>query len=197
MSITDPEAREAISGLLGFDLIGDLTEAFRGTDALEEEIAKLSAEYPEQADLLYHGFGLCNPGDIDPYTDAAYRAHCRELLTRLAKGEDTRPGTDAEICCLSSRASLVAPLTETGAGVYSRAFATVFPAQYEEIWGELTGHYEALHGGEIDRLTGEARRKLAKPKRRLGKDYTCTGMHHGEEVACRFLPGTLFGTDEL
>jgi hypothetical protein len=53
-------------------------------------------------------------------TEFVYRSHCRELLDRAARGEDTRPGTAAECCIALSETSLRVPLRTSAAGLYAR-----------------------------------------------------------------------------
>lgn len=153
------------------------------------EIDAATARHPDQGDDLYHASRLLYPTHPLMKTSAVYAGHCRELLERVAAGTDTRPGTDAEICCVASEASQVAPMNTTGAGVYARAFASVFPAESAEIWGDLTPHYEALRGSEIDSETATLRRKMAQanPGRTMkGQTVECSGRHNGIEVNCRY-----------
>ncbi len=54
---------------------------------------------------MYHGFKLLTPSHELMGTEFVYRSHCRQILDRLAAGQDTRPGTDAEIACACADAS--------------------------------------------------------------------------------------------
>jgi hypothetical protein len=117
-----------------------------------------------------------------PATEYVYRAHCRELLERVAAGADTRPGTAAEMCCTCHDMSQIAPSTSPAAGLYGRMWAQAFPdrPQFHD-----QQHHEALEGPAIDYLETLLRRKLTVHDRRLG-DIDCGGRHHGKPVACTY-----------
>lgn len=171
-------------------IVAEVKDGLRGPlrqiDVAEEEIDAAMKRHPDQADDVYHAFLLLRGTHPLMDTMAVYRAHCRELLDRVAAGTDTRPGTDAEICCVASDASQLAPMNTTGTGLYARAFAAVFPDKYPEIWGDQAPHYEALRGGEIDAETARVRGKLSLADRRMKTPPECPGTHHGIEVNCRY-----------
>jgi hypothetical protein len=161
---------------------------FESMDWAEDEIAKATARHPEQADVLYHAFTLLRPRDIGPGmgTEFVYRGHVRELLERIATGADTRPGTAAEICLAFSEISQIAPMRESGNGLYFRMWLAAFPDQLIfEDQAEHQIHYERLHSSQIDDAETLMRAKLADPGRRL-RDIECAGRHHGETVTCRY-----------
>jgi hypothetical protein len=174
----------ALDELMGGDVGEMLAGLFERMEWAEDEITKAQERHRGKADLLYHGFKVLTPTHelLSTGAEFVYRSHCRELLERVAAGQDTRPGTAAEIACQCRDASLLAPLTETAAGLYARMWTRAFPGHGEQ-WDDSHGHYEALHAAQIDDLEREARRKLANPDRQT--DAKCEGMHHGERVACR------------
>ena len=92
-----------------------------------------------------------------------YRSHCRELLDRVAAGEDTRPGTTAECWGALRETSLRVPLSTSAAGLYARTWrlAQLPPGEL----ADASGHYEALQGPLIDEHEAWLRTKLRQPWR--------------------------------
>src|SRR5437016_3464821 len=93
----------AILGSILAETTDFLAGLFDRMDWAEDEISKAQQRHPECADVLYHAFRLLTPSPIPQQASPAefvYRSHCRELLERVASGQDTRPATDAEIACL-------------------------------------------------------------------------------------------------
>lgn len=160
-----------------------LSGLFEQMEWAEDEIQAAQRRHPAARDMLYHSFKLlCQPHELMK-KEHVYRAHCRELLERVAAGQDTRPGTAAEICIACCEASQVAPLTSTAAGLYSRMWPLAFPDHDDAAFGQSRVHYEALKGRQIDELEQESRHKLAVADRRI-TEIDCGGMHHGERVNC-------------
>ena len=165
--------------LLGGDLAGLLNQTFTQMEWAEDEIEKARKRHRAHSDRIYHSFKLLAPTNERMGTEFVYRAHCAELLNRVAAGQDTRPGTDAEVCIACAAASLVAPLTETAAGLYARMWLRAFP-QHTQVWGEQAPHYEALRGTLIDDAERDARRTLAVADRKLG-ETDAAECHDGDE----------------
>jgi hypothetical protein len=187
----DPGAGE-IAGLW-LKAQADVTAAFAVTDWAEDEITQAQKRHPAKADLLYHAFPALQPGEgfTFPRTvEFVWRGHYRELLERVAAGQDTRPATYAEICLLMSAASERAPLTTDAFGLYVRAWCTAFPGADIGIGAlrDELDHYERMNGTGMDDLERQARAAVG---RRSGwrkyppNDLTCTGMHHGEPAPRR------------
>jgi hypothetical protein len=173
---------------LGLDgLMGELNNAFALIYAAEEEIAAAQERHPEAADRLWHSYSLLTPpADGFMRREPAFRAHCREILERVAKGEDTRQATAAEVCRVLSEASLIAPLTSPAFGLYVRMWqAAGLPDLGDDgpSLREMGAHHEALEGPRIDDLESETRRKITARERQLGA-ITCMGRHNGEDVDC-------------
>lgn len=169
--------------LLGSDLAGELTRTFAQMEWAEEEIEKARRRHRAHSDRIYHSFSLLTPTHERMATEMVYRSHCRELLERVAASQDTRPGTAAEVCVVCCESSMLAPLTETAAGLYGRMWkAAGFPGHQ---WEDRQEHHEALSASLIDDAERETRRKLTVADRKLG-DIECCGMHHGDEVTCQY-----------
>ena len=162
----------------------EVTGAAALVDVAEDEIEQAAARHPQSADDLFHSFRLLLPAfEARAWqTEFVYRAHCRELLERVARGEDTRPGTNAECLIAISQVAMEIPLNGPAAGFYLRVCSGAFPGH------ELAGRgqpYEALYGSAIDEIERLTRKKLAIPGRVL-RDITCDGLHHGQPAACRY-----------
>jgi hypothetical protein len=168
-----------------------LAGIFERMDIAEEEIATARQRHPAASDQLYHSFRLLTPTHDRMEYEPVYRAHCRELLDRVAAGADTRPGTAAEVCCALHDVSLATPLRSSATGLYFRMWlAAGFPTFPELVTS--SNHHEGLEGSRIDDHEQETRRRLADPTRTLDP-IECCGMHHGERVMCIFAPApTLF-----
>lgn len=173
------------------DLIGTALEQMEWA---ESEIDAAIARHPAQGDLLYHGFGLLVPTHDLMATEFVSRSHYRELLDRLAAGQDTRPGTAAEVACACAEASLAAPLSSTAAGLYFRMWESAFPDKPPIT--DRGQHHEALEGSAIDALEATSRRTLAREDRIVG-DISCSGMHHGETVRCTYSETKALGPTRL
>lgn len=162
-----------------------LAPVFNQMEWGEDEIRKAQQRHPHAADALHHSFALIRPTNDRMNTEFVYRGHCRELLNRVARGEDTRPGTAAEVVIAMCEAAKAAPLIETGYGLIFRMWAEAFPDQQELT--DDREHREKLHGSSIDDAEAQTRTKLAVSDRVLGP-IECTGWHHGERVACSYAP---------
>ena len=117
-------AADALLAFLPGSLAGDVRNAFAQMAVAEEEIEHARRHYPErEAYLNKVGFLLCMPSEVlVSASEWIYRAHCREILERVAADENTRPPSSAELAIAFSETSLKAPLNPTGAGLYARHF---------------------------------------------------------------------------
>ena len=141
---------------------------FEQMEWAEEEIEAAQRLHPAQAGLLWTTFRLLVPTHDLMRTEFVYRSHCRELLERVARGQDTRPGTGAEVAIACCQTSLLAPLSTAGSGLYLRVWAKAFPDHpVMDDAGERLAHHEALKGEVIDEHEAVMRRKLSQPWRRL------------------------------
>jgi hypothetical protein len=189
-TMTDIGLAKKMAEALGDDTLtsalGDIGRAFRQIAWAEEEIEAAQGLRPNDADVFYHAFALLLPTRKNMSTEFVYRSHCRELLRRAGRGEDTRPATWAEIVCACAEASMLAPLTDTGFGTYARAWNEAhFPMPFPDMDDTLK-HVEGLHGAQIDDMLAELRRKLTVQDRTL-KGASCRGTHFGEPAPkCRY-----------
>lgn len=137
--------------------MGTVGSVFRLVEVAEEEIAAAALKYPEKAAELRASFNpLLFPGQFTNFSKDVYRAHARELLERVAKGENTKPGTDAECLVALSLASLKAPLTSGHLAAMERVFATVYPDKVDQNIGR------AAWPTETDEILSEIKAKIAR-----------------------------------
>lgn len=153
----------------------------------EDEIAAAQRRHPAVADRLWHCFLLLEHGHELMRREILFRAHCREILERVAAGHDTRDGTAAEVVVVLRAACLAVPLTTTGAGLYLRMWrAAGLPPVDPNGHIADQEHYEALVGRQIDELEADLRRQLRRPDRVQDPGLTCSGLHNGEPVKCEY-----------
>ncbi|WP_329060514.1 hypothetical protein [Amycolatopsis sp. NBC_01480] len=171
------------------ELLDDTNNAVGGILAClewaEDEIQAAMRRHPDAEDTLWHSNILLCPTDhLRLTTEWVFRSHCRELLERVASGDDTRPATDAEICCATLVIATRIPIRSAAFGMQMRLWHRAFPGK-EVMQADKIAHYEALFGNEMLDLEREARAKLAVQNRSLGA-VTCAGVHHGVKVDCTY-----------
>lgn len=181
---------ETIKQMLG--PVADSIEAcLAQTSWGEEEIEAAARRHPDQADLIWHAFMVIMPTHERMSTEFVYRSHCRELLDRVARGEDTRPGTAAEVVLALSDVCKVTPITTTANGLAARMWQRAgFAEQVGDPWDLSREHYQALRAADIDEAETFARSKTSVADRRIARDLECAGLHHGQPVPCRFVTVT-------
>jgi hypothetical protein len=131
----------------------------------ETEILAAKKRHPSAAPRLHAAFAICAPpGALRPLAEQVYRAHVRELLERVAAGQDTRPGTDAEVLAAMSQGSLVAPPTELWAHLMERLFNAIMGPHTFLVDASMP---REPHPGAADELRAELGRKLTNPDRRF------------------------------
>ena len=133
----------------------------------EEEIAAAIERWPLREPTLHIGFALLHPGGVlADCPERIYRAHCRELLERIATGEgDTRDATDAEVLWVLCKTSLVVSMTAESNALYRRLFRSCFPGEIPDIV-EVEDSWD-VHQPGVDDLLADARRKLRQSDRRI------------------------------
>jgi hypothetical protein len=143
-----------------------IIDQLRYMEIAEEEIAKARGgnTEPDNDDPLWRAFRLLSQSRFK-MVDFVYRGHCQELLERIAKGDDTRPATDAEMAHGLCETSLEAPMKESAVALYMRIFHRRFPEQAKRIWdpdddGETYDAYEKVHGVEADQDERWLRKKM-------------------------------------
>ncbi len=155
----------------------------------EEEISLAIERHPHAADTLHHSFTLIRPtNDRRMNAEFIYRGHCRELLDRIANGEDTRPGTAAEVAIALCEVGLATPLNDAATGLIFRMWST-FPDLDQDTIDTDLHHRESLHGDRIGEVEATVRAKTAVADREFGNPE-CHGWHHGDPVQCWYGPQT-------
>lgn len=184
MTTTQPNAADILR-----DLEDDLSTILERVQWAEDEIARAQARHPEHADTLFHSFTLLRSAASERMSvEAVYRAHAREILERIAAGEDTRPGTAVEVVIGLLAAASTAPLSHEGFGLCARLWITAGLPEHDDFTTRLD-HIEALHADRIDTEEAAARRACRDDTRKPGP-IECDGWHHGARVTCQHQPAT-------
>lgn len=131
-----------------------------------QEIAAAITQYPQAADVLIAAVDLLGPTHPLMRNKDLYRSHCREILTRVLAGTDTRPGTAAEVCAACSVTSAAAPFHAAAVGLYLRMWHVAGLPEIDGVTGDLD-YYENSVGSRIDELEAMTRRRLVVATRRL------------------------------
>lgn len=136
------------------DAYARIKRAFRFMSIAEEEIARAAKRW--RGGDFRSAFGMLYPRALLAYGEALYRAHCKEMLDRIARRERVEPGTLAECCVALSEATLRAPPNQDLALAYEKAFRACFPK------AEIAGEPPREHlPGEADAILAKLREKLA------------------------------------
>ncbi|MFD5610469.1 hypothetical protein [Kitasatospora sp. NPDC127060] len=93
-----------------------------------------------------------------------YRAHVREVLDRVATGQDTRPATDAELLAALSASSVQVPLSPSAACLVARLLARLPSGETLPIAAEVLDveGYERLFAGEADAHARQLQARLTR-----------------------------------
>ncbi|SDP96402.1 hypothetical protein SAMN04487905_12024 [Actinopolyspora xinjiangensis] len=153
----------------------------------EDEIQAAQRRHPHAADTLYHSWTLLHPTTARMSTEFVYRSHGREILERVAAGEDTRPGSAAEIVIALCEVAKTTPITTAAEGVLFRLWAEAFPDQQDIDLHR--SHRETLYNDRIDDVESLMRSKTSVTTRTVTlAKIECHGRHHGERVTCSYAP---------
>ena len=171
------------------EITSEVSEVMSSIEWAEDEIRSAQRRHPTRADELVHSFALiCPPGGVPIRTEGAVRAYARELLERVARGEDTRSGTAVEVCMALKEASLRAPLSHEGFGLYARMWAAAGLPEVDGIV-DMRAHYEAISTGALDVAEAQARAAICR-RDRVWTKPDCGGFHHGVPTPCRYAAGS-------
>jgi hypothetical protein len=102
-----------------------------------------------------------------PAIDRLYRGYVRELLQRILDGEDTRPGTYAEIAVVMSEVSQVTPLSKEASTLYFRSIVECGLGHVVEEFASRHEMLESLYRHTTDEIEREVKRKLRQEGRVL------------------------------
>jgi hypothetical protein len=144
--------------------IGSIREMFRAMEWAEEEIESARARHGETGrGPLWGSFKILTPTLDRMYSETLYRAHCRELLERVAAGQPVEPATDVEMILALMEASLTAPPNSSVICLYLRLAQRSLP----EMFAVASDHtdleaYESVHGGAASDHENWLRAKLSR-----------------------------------
>lgn len=146
------------------DILPDMTymlSVFDSMEIAEDEINKAKVRHPDRADAVHRAFRYLVPSDQRLMrSEILYRAHCAELLDRVAADEDLKAGTDAECILGLSLASLNAPIGQDATALYMRLLAKLDPAFVEGIVSDVGYEFRGRYPGSVEELEREIRGKL-------------------------------------
>ncbi|MFC9755159.1 hypothetical protein [Streptomyces sp. NPDC056921] len=115
---------------------------------------------------IWNSFKLLKPAHDMLHREVLFRPHCHEILERVAEGQDTRPGTDAEVIVVIHQASLVAPMKSGAACLYFRLLNRSVPEIARATAPEIDlASYEKVHGHAADQYEADLRHKLRQERR--------------------------------
>ena len=112
---------------------GQISGILNRMEIAEDEITEAQSRHPEHSERVWGAFKLLCAPQLSGYPDVIYRAHCVEILDRVANDIDTRLGTKAEVMIACSQASLAHPPSPVVSFLYAHLFSEIFPgkADYE------------------------------------------------------------------
>jgi len=154
---------DAMAPILG----ENIASLFRLMGIAEEEIAEAIKRHPLEAIQINRAFSvLCPRMNLFAHkTQELYRHHAREILERVRSGEDTRPGTKAEVLAALAESSFASVLNESAHVLADRLMADIFPEyQQPEGWAPQ----EWMDGAADDALKA-ARRLVSDDSRDLNQ----------------------------
>jgi hypothetical protein len=150
----DTGTASAVTEALSF--LGSFSDVFHRMEIAEKEILAAQERFPAESDLIWNCFALLGNSQVSFHgkADAAYQSHCRELLDRIGKGQDTRPGTKAEVMFAICDTSLATPLNNDACYLYHRLFAQIFPEDEKRFHGMGDIGHES-YKGRADEMLAE------------------------------------------
>ncbi len=166
----------AIRELLGAPeaaFVSRVSRALGLTRVAEEEIAAAMRKGRRGRVRVWNSFGLlCPTANMVDLDDAVYRHHVRELLDRVAREEDTRPGTRAEVLCAISGATLASRLDRDVELLALTIADEVFPGR------DLVGDYgKSSHPGALEEKLAWVRRQCAVEGRVMPEELRPVPKH--------------------
>ncbi len=143
-----------------------LFAAFEKMDWAEDEIDQARVRHGEvDRGPLWNSFRAVKQNEPYMADEVIYRAHCREILERVAAGKDVRPGTDAEMITALRESSLTAPLSSAAACLYFRIAARTFPGLFASVMSVIDLEaYETVHGTTADDHETWLRAKMTRDR---------------------------------
>lgn len=157
------EIQDALAKVMDDDAASVIGRTFELMGSAEDEIKRAQRHYPQAKERIWSAFRiLCPTSGMSALSEDVYRAHCRELLGKVAGGADTRIGTDAEMLVVLSHASLEAPPTADVAALTYEIFCRVLPNS--DPGGPVI---HPTYAGALEELDYQIRRRLHDPERQL------------------------------
>lgn len=132
------------------------TRAFEDMAIAEEEIRRAKQVHPEHSEDMEKAFILLKRTDVLK-SEELYRRHMREILKRVANGQDCRLATKAEVLASLSEFSLQQVVNKAGSLVMAQLMETVM--------GDVAGVLDVVSGLRAsagrEEYAGETREAIA------------------------------------
>lgn len=125
-----------------------VNQALNDIEVAGEEVEKAQARHPEHNDAVWNAFrSLERPEVLFSKAETLYRAHCHELLDRVAKGDDIDFATKAEVAAALCEMTLRTRLISAAEHLYHRLFLELgFPLR-----GTTLSELEAQFSWDVSR----------------------------------------------
>ena len=143
------------------DLGKRLGSIFRDIGIAEKIIDEMKEKHPMFIDVIDASFPFLQQRSLSHLAPMVYEHHCREIIQRVVDNEDPREMTKAECMLIISETSLMAPLSQNYAYLYTMLFKELpidltdgdfvkslewarptHPKAHEEVWGVLSREFK-------------------------------------------------------
>ena len=155
-----PAMEDALSGLVGDDLMSLFERSFAQIAIAEEEIEHYRQRHPTCAAAIQQTFLPLRWRLNEPAPDPVFRHHVQELLQRVVDGDSLSLGTRAEALMAFHATSLKAPLTTEAMMVALDLFRQV----YGEVPNVTDHGFQEPWPGAGDELLAGLLRKLSQDR---------------------------------
>lgn len=167
MADLTPPLLDELAPFLGSDIV----TTFRLMAIAEEEIAAAKDRAPLQSHLIDGAFRMLCPrmalfGGRSP---DLYRHHAREIIARVLAGEDTRPGTQAEVLCVLSESSMRSPLANSALALMEKLVEAIFPGTIPQLFVD-DWEFREEWPGAADEVFATTARRITDDSRTAGEE---------------------------
>jgi len=172
------EIMQAITEIAPDGLGGAIGRTLGDVFIAEDEIEKAQVRHPKESEAIWETFrSLERPEVLYGKSEELYRAHCHELLDRVAKGDDIDIVTRAEAVAVLSEMTFKSRLIPDAENLYIRLFQELgglgwaLPAEHAQTVEAMENQWNWDIDGQNRVFTKIARRLDCKRPRsdRVGR----------------------------
>ncbi len=133
---TKENLNDYITDIANHGAIGGLFNCMEEAELVIEATKK---KHPDRQEYIQDFFRYCRPGDmLRGRGMRLYIRHLEQLMQIYLRGGDMTLPTPAELCCVFSDSSMVAPLNTDGTIAYQEVFKKTFPELCEpDGWPQM------------------------------------------------------------